>query len=583
MSVRQQAMINVLSKYCSKYFLYKRTTNKEDAKVRLRSSVHRVEQAPEDYRTVRVKHKLNNEIEGFFTPNYVTFRPAGGCWPTTAIDELVLTAMSDQLDPMAWTAVRNHFDLGDVERMPLPKAGELKRSDLSQCADAGFNRIKSQIKESELRIPYMSAGKSFCDHFLKTQKEQERKMREAAKEDVCRDYEHEQVILVKERVRRDDIKYLETVIDLINTLLLIKTRHLKSIEPIRLEILGTDRDKEEHHFKRTPHRLYGYIPKSNVFKEQILMHAPHGWNTHTTDSSASINVKGLRTSIGPPKDGRSRADRKLFHSLGRSQAKLSGVQRRHVPAENQPVTDETDKESGSVKNVNIYELYRKPWPPLWLSLAAAEQGDTSDILPQIHKSVAAVHTKPQQQKTIAHIQKTRRKWAKMRQRLDRTVEQTMERADDERLEFFKLRFNTLDHIPTLQTLQHQLGRMDATTGSSRKQRQAEFLYDCELTGWYKELANELWDEYGRTDEDINAILFALKEHVNLSPTNPRLGKAKMALIVMSMPATVVCHIHVQRAIQFLLHNIMQAPPETLSLWLSTRGLPYVLIETDPDP
>ncbi|KAK7477961.1 hypothetical protein BaRGS_00030790 [Batillaria attramentaria] len=83
---------------------------------------------------------------------------------------------------------------------------------------------------------------------------------------------------------------------------------------------------------------------------------------------------------------------------------------------------------------------------------------------------------------------------------------------------------------------------------------------------------------GEEDEEVNARLDLIKHHFRLAPKKPIFVRARMALMVMSMPATEICHIHVQRALQFLLEKVLRMPSETLGQWLATRGLPMVLVK-----
>nr|KAG5692832.1 hypothetical protein BaRGS_001421 [Batillaria attramentaria] len=73
------------------------------------------------------------------------------------------------------------------------------------------------------------------------------------------------------RLRRDEIKFLEAINQLINTLMMIKVRHLKSTEPIRLKNLGTEEDKEQEMQYNQNRRLLrkpGVPLKPHLFKEQ---------------------------------------------------------------------------------------------------------------------------------------------------------------------------------------------------------------------------------------------------------------------------------------------------------------------------
>ena len=84
---------------------------------------------------------------------------------------------------------------------------------------------------------------------------------------------------------------------------------------------------------------------------------------------------------------------------------------------------------------------------------------------------------------------------------------------------------------------------------------------------------------GEKDEEINDLLESIKQYFKMSATSPKFGKAKLCLITMSLPAYVLCHIHVQRAIRFILMHVLEAPELLMAGWLVARGLPNVLLKT----
>lgn len=86
-------------------------------------------------------------------------------------------------------------------------------------------------------------------------------------------------------------------------------------------------------------------------------------------------------------------------------------------------------------------------------------------------------------------------------------------------------------------------------------------------------------EVGDQDEEINKLLESIKHYFKMSATSPKFGKAKLSLITMSLPAYVVCHIHVQRAVRFILVYVLEAPEPLMTGWLAARGLPNVLVKT----
>ena len=78
---------------------------------------------------------------------------------------------------------------------------------------------------------------------------------------------------MQERVRRDTILFLETLKELLEKMLLLRLRHLKSAVPINLAILGTDKDREGSRQLRKLSLFPGGPPVQHSFREQVRLGA----------------------------------------------------------------------------------------------------------------------------------------------------------------------------------------------------------------------------------------------------------------------------------------------------------------------
>ncbi|KAK7498358.1 hypothetical protein BaRGS_00010312, partial [Batillaria attramentaria] len=223
MAARQQYMINVLSKCCRRYFLYKHVPgNIEESKVRLRNAIHRVEQEPDNARDIKIRRRETDKRQGLSTPRHKPYIPVGG-WPALELDDLVLDAMEDQLHPKAREDVAKMFRKTGLLRRP-PTSYDSVLNDMSEIhrsVTAGFQKIKTALKESEDRILYVSAGNDFRGHFERCLEERRRRAEESKKpKEVI--VTAKEAAKAKDRVRADDVKFLRSVSKLIELLLLIK-------------------------------------------------------------------------------------------------------------------------------------------------------------------------------------------------------------------------------------------------------------------------------------------------------------------------------------------------------------------------
>ncbi|PVD23901.1 hypothetical protein C0Q70_17176 [Pomacea canaliculata] len=431
--------------------------------------------------------------QGCLTPANKTYVPVGG-WPTMGLEELVFNAMNHCLDP------KN------------VKAGVDFTSQFMRVWNARLRRQKPPTEEET--ISKINMGDP-------------------------------DLVYRKERVRRDDILFLKTLKLLIEKLLQLKVRHLRSNVPINLENLDSHVFSKDIDVCIAPSKRFlgGFAATTHSFKEQIMSQAPYDLRKRKVDAPARMSINVNMRKIPSP---------------------------RHHTLKNEHSPGETPSHVITPLDEKFNEMLRKPWPVIWQALAAADQG---------HNIGAPLPTPPVQAKvknSLTNILTSRKEWATARKEISRAVDETLWRVDNETIESFHAQMGTLSNLSVSTIFKAHQRQMEAEVKRKRRQRQKRTIYDCELTAWYKELVDEMQKGNGKKDVEVNNLLESIKPYFKLSPSNPKFVKAKVALIVMSLPINQICQIHYQRAVTFLLDRVFKAPAGTLGHWLKTRGLPLVL-------
>ncbi|KAK7498352.1 hypothetical protein BaRGS_00010306 [Batillaria attramentaria] len=589
MSMRQQHVMNVLSKYCKKYFLYKHTPERtDDTKVIFRNATRRLDEDP--YGETDKKRRRS----------YKSYLPTGG-WPILELDDLVLDVLKEQLDPEGKSVI---YKAIQRRRPPVPPKVEASpdesvlrdTSDLHESIAAGFSKIKSYLKETEDRIHYVSAGNDFRDHFERCLENHMAELEPASGDESCVSADGAALRSSKERLRADEIKFLQALRDLLKTLLLVRTRHLESTEPINLKILGTHRDTYQGRGipLRSALRHRSMAPD---FKAQIVTGAPPGWippflqhhegRQHTgfrsrTTDAGSHKYSSVRYSL-TSESATSLQPTSRISSLSSVLDKDIQTEAKHGPKQSIVKSPSVSSFQQSKKIAKedpkeepLSRIFRQRWPTLWQGVAAVQQG-TNFGRPYTAPARPKAENRTRM-KSVTDIKNTRTEWATARNYMEKRVDEELERADKEKMEFFDICFDSLRNVPTGRAFELQQRMIEQDFLRCRYLRQKRVLYDYEVkSSWYKELQDDMYERFGKHNEAMNALMDQIRPYFKLSPTEPKLGQAKMALIVMSMPATEICYIHVQRALDFIVQKVMEAPPETLKVWLGTRNLPLVLL------
>ncbi|KAL8591744.1 hypothetical protein ACOMHN_032286 [Nucella lapillus] len=556
------------------------------------------EEEEEEEHDDKLLQRLANDNIGLLHPHNKPYEPVAG-WPVLHLDDIVLNTLAPQLDPKIWDTLRSQLEKTEIKRMhDRTTYQDILRDStaIHEYPTSGYGKIKTHIAESESRW---------------------------------------------ERVRRDEVQFLRTLKDLLEKLLQLKVRHLKSHTPINISLLGgTDRDNRPltttsggstfgggsptspagmltspvptiataasspgpGNWILKPHgrsvQYPGAPPVQHCFRDQIMAERPPHWPVKagvggqgSRGGSQHLRAQGRTsqsTSVVKPPDRASLAVREKKYTLSYSRRPSALTSDSHSAGSDQVGGKEdapgvwNSLRHTSAMDREMIDKFRKIWPPVWMSLAAMEQGtyivDPVDPSKEYNHCLGVGTASDRRRKTLSDILDTRRVWARMRRTVSRTVDENLWREDREKLESYKVEFGTLWHLPLSKPYDYHQRQMEDLLRFTRIERQKRVVFDCEVSDWYKRLVEQVQEKVPKKDAEINWLLEAIKFHFHMSPSTPKMGKAKLALIVMSLPAFVICQVHVQRAVAFVLTQIMDAPLPLLTGWLAARGLLLVLVE-----
>lgn len=99
------------------------------------------------------------------------------------------------------------------------------------------------------------------------------------------------------------------------------------------------------------------------------------------------------------------------------------------------------------------------------------------------------------------------------------------------------------------------------------------LVEVKMSKWYEELKKRAILICGSSA--VDDILYKIGGHATLDHNSFTFGKAKLCLIVMSLPAYEICTVAYQTAIKFVLETILMLNLKNLRQWLVQRNIPYI--------
>ncbi|KAK6187661.1 hypothetical protein SNE40_005638 [Patella caerulea] len=147
----------------------------------------------------------------------------------------------------------------------------------------------------------------------------------------------------------------------------------------------------------------------------------------------------------------------------------------------------------------------------------------------------------------------------------------LKKLNRERLSAFRYKFGTLRETSTL----------ECHFANMRQPREyivnrLHEMPDVIPSKWLDELTEKIHNLVGPEESEINVALAHLGQHSQASVKNIPQTKARLCLIVMSLPAYEICKISTQLAIKFVLEKVFQGPVEEFYHWLSLRKLPLAI-------
>ncbi|XP_041361460.1 uncharacterized protein LOC121377512 [Gigantopelta aegis] len=378
-----------------------------------------------------------------------------------------------------------------------------------------------------------------------------------------------ETLAMKERLKRDQMHFLQCIYDIIILLRNINNRHLRNKKPIPRRIL--------RELKKTYMSRHTQIRFSKMQSQRLSGGDPS--SSSTLDNSRRDNA---RPSVfcGPPKCRRS------IHFIG---AGSKEKQSHKSCSADQPVKIETwdDLVSTSVQSDltvgqsqtqiqystlramargsmhrNISESPEEKGLPIWLKIAS-------------EKSTSVVDKgKPKPDNRIRIVENAQINFNKIKQNEAREVENELSSLERERFMKFKVKLQCFDYLHSGELLAQRQQKME---------EEANFITSCpdaEIppSKWFEELKERTLAIVGKDDSEVNAQLAKVGGYSAMSPKTVNYCKAKLCLLVMSLPAYELLCISMQLALKFVLEKILLGEAKQLVQWIMLRKLPFVIIQ-----
>ncbi|XP_072041222.1 uncharacterized protein [Amphiura filiformis] len=207
--------------------------------------------------------------------------------------------------------------------------------------------------------------------------------------------------------------------------------------------------------------------------------------------------------------------------------------------------------------------------PYWLSVSLSSAEKAKRPI-----QVSANGTAKDKHNPEKTLQSLKENFTKTQRKLTREIMTDLERMERERCRTFRQKFHSCDSSPLFEkTVKHmrdvapvtQVGIVPDDT-------------DIEIkpSKWYVDMKAEAESAVGKDDPEVSELLQKVARfYLEDSRSIPN-SKEKLCLLMMSMPASQLLTIPMQQAIQFVMDNIILAPPEYFSQWLQQRKIPQII-------
>ncbi|XP_033727405.1 uncharacterized protein LOC117316751 [Pecten maximus] len=174
----------------------------------------------------------------------------------------------------------------------------------------------------------------------------------------------------------------------------------------------------------------------------------------------------------------------------------------------------------------------------------------------------------------------RKKLLKIRSTVQQELEASLQKIEREKMVSFKMKYQVFDDLSPL----FQEHIINMRRGKTNMARNVD-VHHVPPSKWYDELREKTYNLTGQSDPEINNVLNQLSQFSTMDTKTIPHAKAKLCLLVMSLPAYSILKICMQKAIKYILETILLGELSMFIDWLGHRKIPLVLdlsLESTPE-
>ncbi|XP_060555550.1 uncharacterized protein LOC132716321 isoform X1 [Ruditapes philippinarum] len=445
------------------------------------------------------------------------------------------------------------------------------------------------------------------------------------------------VLLRKERQLRDHLFFLKSIFNVLRALHNLKVRDIRSKVPLSREAVER---LQRDHFREEDYSRGTYVSRGRGTPASALhVEGDHGDGSHTagrlsifntakranTFDNVTKSVFGRRKSknVGTTERPALETWEDLLNvqpepykekpgsgNIGFQMGVITKFMRWYRKVEDAVVTEREKRRASIVPQHgpidNIHEkgtvsdksekgdresTYTQPRPgsatqptekvkklPIWLQVAQEKSTVYQDV----------TQSMPNPETTV---QRCKRNLNKVKRSVQKENEAQLEKIVRERLATFRLKLLALNQEECSPLFEKEILKLDDKKGNVKLFHLENF--DVQPSKWYEELKEQTMGMMSSYPQpEIADMLTKLQIYSHMDNKTLSYSKAKLCLLVMSLPAYDICQIYMQKALKFIFENIMLGQDTQLNEWLNHRKIPNVVTTdifsrpespfTDPD-
>ncbi|XP_078333115.1 uncharacterized protein LOC111120117 [Crassostrea virginica] len=410
----------------------------------------------------------------------------------------------------------------------------------------------------------------------------------------------------KERLRRDHLDYLQALSMLLTSINNMKTRELKSKTPMKLDAVKALRKEPvvetKTPFVRESRQAYPLGHKQSRSQQQPALHRQVSTGRGMLEQVAGLT--GLTSKF---------KKKSLWSNMPKPQKQYQGPV---VETWEDLVNLEEPQKTGDLmlqskilikallwsrrkaitpcvdSSVNSDQEGPEPVPEGQVQskirrdlLSADHHRNTGPIhskklplwqLVALDKSTKSFQEKRKEKDTLKPediVSNNKKSMLKVKHDLHKELEGELQKIDREKLAVFKLKYGEFhDMSPIFE--EHMARLQSCSTGGSTHRNMD--ITDVPPSRWFEDLEEKTLSIIGYCDEDINKTLQKIGRYSTIDSKTIPSAKAKLCLLLMSLPAYEMFTIPIQRALKFVLEVIFQGEDHLLGEWFQHRKIPYFI-------